>query len=215
MAAADTIQTITRLTPFAEVLATVDAKVKPVTPRTIDVTAAAGRVLFADVVAPARPSTALALLDGWALAAADTLGAGGYAPVPLMLTPQRVDAGQPMPAGTDSVAPLGAVKVDNNRAEALATINPGDGVLPAGGDCDPGIPLHHAGERLRNTNCAALACAGLARVTVREPRIRVMPLRGTGIITTAARLLASDIERRGGVVRLDDYGRDLDAVLAA
>ncbi len=214
-AASDTIQTITRLTPLAEVLATVAADVKPVTPRTVDVAAAAGRTLAADAVAPSRPSAATALLDGWALAADDTLGAGGYAPVLLMRTPQRVEAGQPMPAGTDSVAPLDAVKVSHDRAEALVTVNPGDGVLPAGGDSDSGIPLRHAGERLRITDLAALACAGRARVTVREPRIRVVPLRGSGIIVAAARLVASDIERRGGAARLDDAGRDLDVVLAA
>ena len=57
---------------------------------------------------------------------------------------------------------------------------PGDGVLPAGGDSDPGIPLRRAGERLRITDLAALVCAGCARVSVREPRIRVVPLRGSG-----------------------------------
>ena len=50
---------------------------------------------------------------------------------------------------------------------------------------------------------------------MREPRIRVVPLRGSGIIAAAARLLASDIERRGGAARLDDAGRDLDVALAA
>jgi len=214
-AASDTIQTIPRLTPLAEVQAAVDTDVKPVTPRTIDVAAAAGRVLAADASAPPRPSAALALQDGWALAADDTLGAGGYAPVALMHSPQRVEAGQPMPPGTDSVAPLDAVKVNNDHAEALATINPGDGVLAAGGDSDPAIPLRRAGERLRITDLAALASAGVARVTVREPRVRVVPMRGTGIIAAAARLVASDIERRGGTVRLDDAGRDLNVVLAA
>ncbi len=214
-AVSETIQTITRLTPVAEVLATVAAEVKPVIPRTLDVAAAAGRTLAADAVAPARPSAALALQDGWALAADDTLGAGGYAPVRLLLTPQRVEAGQVMPAGTDCVAPFDAVRVSKDRAEALVTVNPGDGVLHAGGDSDPGIPLRHAGERLRMTDLAALGCTGRARVTVREPRIRVVPLRGNGIIAAAARLLASDIERRGGAVRLDDAGRDLDVVLAA
>jgi len=214
-AASDPIQTIARLTPLAEVLATVDSDVQPVTPRTLDVAAAAGRVLATDAVAPARPSAAMALQDGWALAADDTLGAGGYAPVPLMHSPQRVEAGQSMPAGTDSVAPFDAVQVAGNRAEALVTVNPGDGVLPAGGDSDPGIPLRRTGERLRLTDLAALACAGLARVTVREPRIRVVPLRGSGIIIAAARLVASDIERRGGAARLDDANRDFGGVLAS
>ena len=50
---------------------------------------------------------------------------------------------------------------------------------------------------------------------MREPRIRVLPLRGSGIVVAAARLVAGDIERRGGVVKLDDAGRDLGTVLAA
>jgi molybdopterin molybdotransferase len=155
------------------------------------------------------------LQDGWALAADDTLGAGGYAPVLLPHAPQRIEAGKPMPVGTDSVAPFDAVRSVNGRAEALVTVNPGDGVLVAGGDSDPGVPLRRAGERLRATDVAALAAAGVIRVTVREPRIRVVPLRGTGIVLATARLIAGDIERRGGLARLDDAGRDLRAVLAA
>jgi molybdopterin biosynthesis enzyme len=215
MAASETIQTITRLTPLADVLAMVDLRVKPVTPRTLDVTAAAGRTLAADAVAAARPTATLALIDGWALAADATLGAGGYAPVQLMRPPQRIETGQALPPDTDSVAPFDAVKVSNGNAEALVTINPGDGVLSAGGDSDPAIPLRRAGERLRMTDLAAFAAAGLSRITVREPRIRVLPLRGSAIVIAAARLVAGDIERRGGVVKLDDAGRDLGTVLAA
>ena len=214
-AASETIQTIARLTPLAEVLAMVDLGVKPVTPRAIDLTAAAGRTLAVDATAPARPNSAIALLDGWAVSANATLGAGGYSPAVLPLTPQRVEVGQPMPPDTDSVALFDAVKVSGGRAEALVIINPGDGVLPAGGDSDPAIPLRRAGERLRATDLAAFAAAGIARITVREPRIRVLPLRGSAIINAAARLVASDIERRGGSARLDDAGHDLGVALAA
>ena len=117
--ASEAIQTITRLTPLAEVLAAIDTDVKPVTPRTIDVAAAAGRTLAADASAPARPSAALALLDGWALSADLTIGAGGYSPAMLAEPPSRIEAGQPLPPDTDSVAPFDAVKVTGGRAEAL------------------------------------------------------------------------------------------------
>jgi molybdopterin biosynthesis enzyme len=105
--------------------------------------------------------------------------------------------------------------LNDGRAEALVTVNPGDGVLPAGGDCDPGIPLRYAGDRLTVTDLAAFSAIGLARVTVREPRIRVLPLRGSGIINAAARLLATDIDRRGAAARLDEAGRDFNGVLAS
>ena len=215
MAASETIQTISRLTPLADVLVTVDAEVKPVTQRTIDVSAATGRALATDVSAPARPASALALHDGWALTADETLGAGGYAPSPLVRAPPRVEAGQALPTGTDSVAPIDAVKITGGLAEALVPINPGEGVLAAGGDSDPAIPLRYAGERLRATDLSVFSAAGVARVTVREPRIRVLPVRGTGIISAAARLITADIERRGGAARLDESGRGLDVAMAA
>jgi molybdopterin biosynthesis enzyme len=211
----ETLQLIGRLTPLVAVLGLIDAEVKPVTPRTLDVAQAAGRTLAVDASAPARPAAAMALQDGWALAADDTLGAGGYAPAQLPQVPSRVEAGQPMPPDTDSVAPFDTVKKTTGGAEALLALNPGDGVLAAGGDCDPAIPLRRAGDRLRATDIAAFAAAGLARVTVREPRMRVMALRGSGIINAAARLIATDIDRRGGAVRLDEAGPALDVALAS
>jgi molybdopterin molybdotransferase len=211
----ETLQLIARLTPLAEVLALIDAEVKSVTPRTLDVVAAAGRTLAADAAAPTRPAAATALHDGWALAADLTLGAGTYAPTLLPRMPTRVEAGQAMPPDTDSVAPFDAVKTTSAGAEALITINPGDGVLPVGGDCDPALPLRRAGDRLRPTDLAAFAAAGIARVTVREPRVRVLPLRGSTIVNAAARAVAADIERRGGAVRLDEAGRGLDVAIGA
>jgi molybdopterin molybdotransferase len=211
----ETLQLIARLTPLAEVLALIDDEIKPVTPRTLDVASAAGRTLATDASAPARPSSPIALADGWALAADLTLGASGYAPAMLTHMPSRVEAGQAMPPETDSVAPFDAVKTGAGGAEALVTVNPGDGMLPAGGDCDPTIPLRRAGERLRITDLAGLAAAGIARITVRAPRIRVLPLRGTAIIAAAARLVAADIERRGGAARLDEPGRGLDVAIGA
>jgi molybdopterin biosynthesis enzyme len=214
-AVSETIQTIARLTPLSDVLAMVDIEVKPVTPRTIDLNAAQGRTLAVDTMSRARPNVPIAMLDGWAIDADTTLGAGGYTPALLMQTPTRIELGQPMPPGTDSVAPFDAIKLTNGRAEALMTINPGDGVLAAGGDCDPAIPLRRTGDRLSLTDIAAFASAGIARVTVREPRVRVLPLRGSAITNAAARLIIGDIERRGGAARLDDPGRDLGAILGA
>jgi molybdopterin biosynthesis enzyme len=214
-AVSETIQSIARLTPLSDVLSMVDIEVKPVTPRTIDLNAAQGRTLANDAMSRARPNVPIAMIDGWAIDADTTLGAGGYTPALLLQTPTRIEVGQPMPPDTDSVAPYDAIKLTNGRAEALMTINPGDGVLAAGADCDPAIPLRRAGDRLSLTDIAAFAAAGIARITVREPRIRVLPLRGSAITNAAARLIIGDIERRGGAARLDDPGRDLGAILGA
>ncbi len=215
MGAPEGVQTILRLTSLADVMLTIDTDVKPITQRTIEVASAMGRAWASDALAPMRPLSPLALVDGWAVSSDETLAAGAYSPALLPRAPSRIESGQAMPAGTDSVAPLDGVKIAGGLAEALAPVNPGEGVLAAGGDSDPAIPLRRAGERLRAIDVAAFAAAGIARVTVREPRIRVLPLRGSGIINAAARMLASDIERRGGSARLDESGRGLAVAMAA
>jgi molybdopterin biosynthesis enzyme len=213
VAASDTLQTIVRLTPLTEVLALIDREVRPVVPRVIEVAAAFGRVLAADVVAAAQPTAAQALIDGWALAAETTLGAGGYAPALLPHMPRRVAEGQPLPAGADSVAPLDAVQVENGRAEALEVVTQGDGVLPAGGNVDPAVPLRRAGERLRGIDLAVLASAGVARVSVREPRVRMVGMRDSATAATAG-LVAKDIEARGGIVLFGESNEsDADAII--
>ena len=212
MAAADSRQTITRLTPLADVLALIDAQVRPVAPRRIALAHAAGATLSEDVVAPARPAVPLALIDGWALYADLTRDAGGYAPAPLPQAPARVEAGQPLPAGTDAVAPLDTVQVRQGHAEALAPVNAGDGVLPAGGDCDGAAPLRRAGERLRPLDLAALACAGVTDVSARVPRLRIVPVRADPVLASAAHLIAGDAARCGGV--LDEAHGELSAALA-
>jgi len=212
MAAADSRQTITRLTPLAGVVALIDRHVRPVAPRRVALDEAAQATLAEDVIAQTRPSAPLALIDGWALTADLTRDAGGYAPAPLPQVPVRVEVGSPMPAGTDAVAPLDTVRVTQARAEALAPINAGDGVLPAGGDCDGGAPLRRAGERLRSLDIAALASAGVADVSVRVPRLRMVPALADAILESAAHLIASDAARCGGAP--DAAHGELSAALA-
>ncbi len=207
-------QTISRLTPLATLLDLIAREVTPATPRATDLAAAAGCILAGDVMGSMRPSAPLALMDGWAVMAEATLDAGSYAPALLAAPPPRVEVGQAMPPGTDSVAPLDAVQVEDGRAAVLSPVSPGDGVLPAGGDCMPRPPLRLAGERLRRTDLAAFAAAGVTRLAVRQPRLRVVPLRMNSMGNAAARLIAGDIEQRGGAARLDESG-DLSVAMVA
>ncbi|MGN6572039.1 MAG: molybdopterin-binding protein [Pseudolabrys sp.] len=192
-------QAITRLTPLAEALALIEAQVKPIAP--VRGQPAAGRVLAEDVTAPRRPETSIALADGWAISADDTLGAGGYSPTALPRVPERIEAGQPMPAGTDSVAPLDSVQVTAAGAQALAAVFPGDGVLPVGGDAHVGEALRRAGERLRLSDVAAFTALGLASASLRTPRVRLVPMRDEPLIAAAAQLIGADLERRGASLR--------------
>lgn len=211
-------QAIARLTPLNEALTQVGAQVKAIAPAKAPV--AAGRVLAEDVMAPARPTTAIALRDGWAIAADDTLGAGSYSPASLGRAPARIEVGQPLPAMTDSVVPLEAVQVAGTGAQALTAAFRGDGVLDAGGDSQPGAPLRRAGERLRLTDVAALTALGLSLAQMRLPRVRLVPVRDDPLIAAAAQLIGGDIERRGGLLResgsLDNALNtgDADAIVA-
>jgi len=166
-----TIQRIARLTPLDAVLASVQSRVAAVMPRRTPLSQALGAVLAADVQPPECPPRPIALRDGFAVAAAEIAGAGPYAPMPLGLTACRVDVGGALPSGTDAIVPLDAISLRGDRAEAVATVAPGEGVLAAGGDAAPATALRRVGERLRALDLAAMPAAGIAEVTIRSPRL--------------------------------------------
>src|SRR5262245_35248774 len=168
------IQRISRLAALHEIEARIDAIAGPVVPREIDVAEAAGCVLAANASAGRPlPPQAVALRDGWAVAAERVADAGAYASVPLVPAPVWVDGGDPLPAEADAVLAPDAVTLTDGMAEAFAAVAPGDDVLPAGADADA-APLRRAGERVRASDSAALRAAGIERVAVRVPRIHVV-----------------------------------------
>jgi molybdopterin biosynthesis enzyme len=197
----DAPQRIARLTPLAEVLARIDALVKPVAPREVETAASAGRVLAGDAGAGLNPKVPLALRDGWAVNAELTTDASSYAPAPLAAATQ-VDAGEPMPAGADAVAPLDVVVERNGRAEIIAPVAAGEGVLPAGADADGPTAFARVGRRLSHVQAAALAAVGMTRLKVCEPRLRLVRARAApdAVIDAAAGLVAGEIAAAGGRV---------------
>jgi len=199
----ETIQRLLRLAPLAEIFARLDAVAPPVAGRDIDVAAGVGRVLAADVTAAMPlPAQAMALRDGFAVAAQAVTDAGPYAPV--AITPLWVESGAPLPAATDAVLAPEAVTVTGGLAEAVAAASAGDNVLPAGADAGT-TALRHAGEPLRASDVAALRAAGLRRVVVREPRLRVVWTHaevGPDQDAVAA-MIVRDIAGLGGYARVD------------
>jgi molybdopterin biosynthesis enzyme len=199
-------QRIARLTPLEAVLARVDALVRPVAAREVALAAAVGRVLAGDAIVAARPRAALALRDGWAVNSALTQDASPYAPAPLPAA-IRIDAGAALPSGADAVAELDEVVVRDGRAEAICAVTAGEGVLLAGADADGATALRLEGHRLHAVAAAALAAAQVSRVSIREPRLRVVRARSADpIIDAAAALLAHAVAAAGGVV--PDDGAD-------
>jgi molybdopterin molybdotransferase len=204
MGADSSTQRIVRLTPLDAILACIQSRVAPVAPRRSALAWAHGATLAEDVVSAERPQHAIALRDGFAVEAAAIADAGPYTPVPLTLIARRIDAGDAMPSGTDAVAPLDAVVLRGDRAEAIAAIAPGEGVLQAGGDAAPATVLRRAGTRLRAIDVAVVAAAGIAEVSIRSPRIAVV--RGsaahTPILDAARGALVHAVARAGN--RLSD-----------
>jgi len=203
MGADSSMQRIARLTPLDAVLACIQARVAPVPPRRYPLASAQGATLAEDVFSPERPPRAIALRDGFAVAAATIADAGPYTPVPVTLIARRIDVGDPLPNGTDAVVPLEAIALHGDRAEATTAVAPGEGVLQAGDDAAPGTALRRAGERLRAVDVAVMAAAGIAEVTVRSPRIALVSgsAARTPILDAARATLAHGIERAGGSLR--------------
>jgi molybdopterin molybdotransferase len=218
----DTAQRIARLTPLADVLARIDEGVKPVAAQHSDLAAAAGRVLAEDVAIDAPlPGAARALRDGWAVSSDLTTDAGAYAPAPLPAA-VRVDVGEVLPPAADAVAPLDAVTVRDGVPQALAPVGPGEGVLPAGADVAAGATLLEAGRRLDGPQVAVLAAAGVSDVSVRVPRLRLVPAgpHRDAVIDAALACIAGAIATMGGAAAISESNdlatafADADAVIA-
>lgn len=202
---AGTLQRISRLAPLAELLARLDALVVPVAARNVDTAAAVGATLAADVAAPAGlPPAATAIRDGWAVASELVLDAGPYAPVSPSPPPVWIETGSAMPAATDAVLPLDAVNVTKTGTEALASIAPGEGVMPPGAEAAKGALLRRAGERLRPSDAAVLRAAGIANVPVRAPRVKIfcasVPTRSPA--DTISPAIARAVEAEGGIAQV-------------
>jgi molybdopterin biosynthesis enzyme len=214
MMAADDEQKIARFTPLTQALAAIDALTGPVTPREVEIGDSIGRVLAADVVASKLPPRAVALQDGWAVAADDLADAGGYAPAQLARRPLRIESGDEMPAGTDAVAPPETIVTRGAVVEAVEAVTAGEGVTPAGSEADPSKPLRKAGERVGPVDAAVFMAADIASVSVRAPRLRVVLAREDLRLMPPLHLIARDCAARGGTAMVRN-GIELEDALAA
>lgn len=195
-------QRIGQLTPLAAVLELIEARLNRARPQESALHAARGFTLAEDVTVAERPAHAMALRDGFAVDSAAIADAGPYSPVTLSLTARRIDVGQPMPSEADAVLPLDAVAFRGYRAEAVASVAAGEGVLPAGTDAAPSTPLRRAGEIVRPIDIAALGAAGIDRVSIRAPRVHIVwgGEARSNVIGAALANVIRLAEEAGGVV---------------
>lgn len=169
--------------------------VQPLPPERVPLLDAPGRFLAEDVVAPrALPGCDNSAMDGFAVQAADTLGATRDRPVVLALTEAvyagtvaklevgpglaaRIFTGAPIPRGADSVVRQEAARLEGGRVEIFVPAEPGAHVRRRGEEVALGDRVLTRAIRLDAHATALLAALGMADVAVvRSPRIAVVTL---------------------------------------
>lgn len=208
-----------RRVPLTDAWDWVDARVAPPAARTLPLAACAG-LRLADAVAAVGdwPPADRAVVDGFAVAAADTLGAGSYNPVPLTAA-VAVSAGDPLPPCCDAVIPFEAAQAVGPFIEAIDVVATGSGVERRGAWTVAGSPLLPAGRRLRPGDLGLLAAAGHSAAPVLPaPSVRILIAGGpkAGAPEQLGAMLAALVGRDGGVVAaVEELPADLDALAEA
>ncbi|MBS0531483.1 MAG: molybdopterin-binding protein [Proteobacteria bacterium] len=198
----DCKQTIKELTPLADVVTMLGELANPVATRDIAAGDAAGKVLAMDIKAASHPVRAMALTDGWAVAAADVADASSYAPIILGQNSACLETGDDMPPDTDAVLPPDAVVVRGSSVEAIASVASGNGVLAAGGDVEAAKSLYVAGQRLRALDVTVLTALDIANISTRVPRISIVAAREDLRLAPAVQFIARDCAAQGATARL-------------
>jgi molybdopterin molybdotransferase len=210
---------------------------------TVPLGEARGRILDRAIVADETlPNFARALMDGFAVRAADTDGACEAAPARFRLTGEvlmgtvpdgtvgggeaiRIHTGAMMPAGADAVVMLEDTTVNGDEVEVLAVAPPGDNVLQPGEDVRAGATAFEAGTRIDVAVLGGLAALGYARVAVRaRPRIAILSTGDEVVPLEAAPrdgqvrdvngiTVAATVEAAGGIALAGGIVRDDVAVL--
>jgi putative molybdopterin biosynthesis protein len=199
----------------------------PLPAERVALAAALGRVLAQDVAAPIDvPSFDRANVDGFALRAADTLGASETAPKQLALNPEviacghapriEVRPGTATTIATGGVVPRGAdavVMIEHTELiESVPAVElrraavPGQLISYAGSDIARGETLLRRGQAVGSREIGMLAACGLATIeVVRRPKVAVLST-GDELVALGENL------RPGGVY--DSNGAILAAAIA-
>lgn len=206
-----------------DAIAQVLARVEPLEPTVVPVAEAVGRVLAEDANAAVDlPPFASSAMDGFALRGDDTPGrlpvvaqiAAG-APATAALRPGQsmaIATGGVVPEGADSVVPIESVAELDNEIEVCDPVTLGSHVRPRGGDVRAGEVVVDHGTRIGTAQLAALAAAGIDRVSVhRPPRVAILatgtelrrpgePLGPGQIYDSNGVLIAAAVASAGGQV---------------
>ena len=144
-----------------------------------------GRVLATHTIAPRNvPHFRRSAMDGYAMRAADALGASPLNPVMLQLsdvveegTCARVGTGQHMPEGADAVMMIEDTVSMGDMIEIRAQLHPGKNVGDIGEDIRRNEILFNKGHLLRACDVGVLASLGIREVKVySKPVVAIIPV---------------------------------------
>ena len=131
-------------------------------------------------------------MDGFALKAEETVGAGDYNPLPFSVIgvsmpgrsfdgdlgngqAVRIMTGAPIPVGADAVVPAEFATEKDGTVEIVDAVPTLKHIGRTGEDVQSGSMLLEAGHRLRPQDCGLIASIGQAEVSViRQPRVRIV-----------------------------------------
>ncbi len=165
---------------------------------------ASGRVLGGDIFAAAPiPPVDCAAIDGFAVRAADTIGAGAYNP--LALPSVTVVAGDALPPATDAVVPFDqAESTDRREVVVVEPLPPRANVDRLGAVAETGALLAAAGTPLLPHHIGLFGIAGFAEVPLfRRPRVRLAIAGAAHSRSFEDRnrpMIGAAIERDGGAI---------------
>ena len=187
-----------------------------------------GRVLGCDIAAPVdAPPFDRAVVDGFAVRAADLFDASDVAPVRLRLnaevihcgtapglpvtpgTATPIATGGPIPRGADAVVMIEHTEPEGDGIAVARALAPGTFISFAGSDIARGQTLLRKGVVIGAREVAMLAAVGLDRAPVwRRPRVGVLstgdellqpgqPLRPAGVYDSNGPVIAAALRENG------------------
>jgi molybdopterin molybdotransferase len=194
-----------------EALALVQEQAKPIAPRRLHLSEAAGLVLAEDVASDVdSPPHDKAMMDGYAVDSSDIAPvrqvieeiAAGVVPRLAITsgTAARIMTGAPMPAGADTVIPVEQTEMLENGCVQLGGCNPrqGQNVLPRAASVRAGDIVVREGALIRPVEIGILAEVGRAIVAVRpRPRVAVLST-GNELVQIAERPGPGQIRNSNG-----------------
>jgi molybdopterin molybdotransferase len=174
-------------------LSWIDFHARRLDPEVVPLPGLFGRILDEQVISSLDvPGFPRAMMDGFAVMAADTAGAQPYNRYSLAVVGEslpgcgfagrvlrgqavRIMTGAPLPNGTDAVLPVEKVEFDDQRVLVEDEVTPGKHIACTGEDIQVGQVVLPSGRRLRPQDVGVLSSMGISKaVVVRQPIIRIV-----------------------------------------